>query len=332
MTMGIYKIENLVNHKIYIGQSVHIEHRIQEHVSEAFHKNKTRLAYNSIIHKAMRKYGWDNFEWAILEECDYEYLDEKEKYWIKQLNSLAPYGYNIMIGGQQNRKNYNNSEKICPKCGKEKDKQAKLCRECYYKEINKERIQQLADEGQYSFILRILNTSYLNVANSLGYVNSNGLKKLLQKKGWVYCKKDMFDYYYLTNKKYHPKDKRSKKKDRLVYQRDKDSYKIIDSFLLNQEECQKRNFHTGHVYECCIGKRKKYKEYIFTFATASRPVMCLDSNSLEQIQSFSSLYQAAQWCMKKELTNNKSAGSVKKGIKKSCDYNNIVYGYRWKYV
>ena len=48
MTCGIYKIENLINHKIYIGQSIEIERRIQKH--------KT-IKDNLYIHKAISKYG-----------------------------------------------------------------------------------------------------------------------------------------------------------------------------------------------------------------------------------------------------------------------------------
>ena len=60
MTIGIYKIENLVNHKVYIGQSIHIEKRWQEHC---------RPSADSAIAKAIRKYGKENFSFQILEEC-----------------------------------------------------------------------------------------------------------------------------------------------------------------------------------------------------------------------------------------------------------------------
>lgn len=88
MTIGIYKIENVLNHKIYIGQSVHIEKRWQEHC---------RPSTMSVIGTAIKKYGKENFSFQILEECDVEKLDERENYYIDFYNSLTPNGYNIAI-------------------------------------------------------------------------------------------------------------------------------------------------------------------------------------------------------------------------------------------
>ena len=49
----------------------------------------------------MNKYGIDNFLFEVIEECDCEILDERERYWIHQLNTLEPYGYNIRNGGKK---------------------------------------------------------------------------------------------------------------------------------------------------------------------------------------------------------------------------------------
>lgn len=84
--IGIYKIENLINHKIYIGQSIHIKRRWMEHCIPSS---------NSVISKAIYKYGKENFSFQILEECSIEELNDKELYYIQQYNSLVPNGYNI---------------------------------------------------------------------------------------------------------------------------------------------------------------------------------------------------------------------------------------------
>lgn len=86
MTCGIYKIENLINGKLYIGQSVHIELRWQEHC---------RPSAKSLIGKAISKYGKENFTFQILEECAESYLNEREAYYIRYYQSLVPNGYNI---------------------------------------------------------------------------------------------------------------------------------------------------------------------------------------------------------------------------------------------
>lgn len=94
MSIGIYKIENLINHKIYIGQSIHIEKRWQQHCQPSA---------NSVIAKAIKKYGKNNFSFQILEECSEKNLDEKELYYINYYNSIVPNGYNIIdyVNGQQ---------------------------------------------------------------------------------------------------------------------------------------------------------------------------------------------------------------------------------------
>ena len=49
----------------------------------------------------MNKYGAKNFTFKIIEECNYEILDTRERYWINKLNTLEPYGYNIKNGGNK---------------------------------------------------------------------------------------------------------------------------------------------------------------------------------------------------------------------------------------
>ena len=95
--IGIYKITNQVNGKIYIGQSVHIKTRWQQHKQEA-KLNRT----NNLLYNAMRKYGVENFIFEIIEECTKEQLNEREIYWIKYYNSFnSDKGYNMTPGGSE---------------------------------------------------------------------------------------------------------------------------------------------------------------------------------------------------------------------------------------
>lgn len=84
--IGIYKIENLINGKVYIGQSIHIERRWQEHCQPSS---------RSLVGKAIQKYGKEHFTFQILEECAEEQLDEIEERYISEYNSVVPNGYNI---------------------------------------------------------------------------------------------------------------------------------------------------------------------------------------------------------------------------------------------
>lgn len=94
---SIYKATNLTNGKKYIGFTNNKLHkRIIVHKWEALSNNS-----NKIFHKAIRKYGWNNFQWEIIcQSLDGDYLlKEMETYFIDHYNSLVPYGYNMTKGG-----------------------------------------------------------------------------------------------------------------------------------------------------------------------------------------------------------------------------------------
>jgi group I intron endonuclease len=104
----IYKIINLSSNKIYVGQAVsHIlnhrryrpyghEGRFRCHISEAFSTKKNQSHY---LNNAIRKYGAEDFVVELIECCDTKDADEREIFYIKELNSLYPNGYNLKNGG-----------------------------------------------------------------------------------------------------------------------------------------------------------------------------------------------------------------------------------------
>lgn len=98
MITGIYKITNLINGHYYIGQSVDIKKRFREHKFSA--SNKTHKDHSTPIHRAMSKYGCENFSYEILEECSKEKLDEREIFWIRELKAKENGNYNVLDGGQ----------------------------------------------------------------------------------------------------------------------------------------------------------------------------------------------------------------------------------------
>lgn len=85
---GIYLIRNTINQKNYVGQSKHILRRWTEHKYDS-----KDIDYP--LYAAFRKYGINNFEFSILEECSIEELPFKEEYYIDKYNSYIPYGYNV---------------------------------------------------------------------------------------------------------------------------------------------------------------------------------------------------------------------------------------------
>ena len=94
----VYVIINLINNKSYVGKSKDPITRWNSHKNIA-RKNGSRRAY--IIHRAIKKYGLDNFEFVILEKFDTnEKANEAERFWIQYLQTKNPNGYNIQDGGE----------------------------------------------------------------------------------------------------------------------------------------------------------------------------------------------------------------------------------------
>lgn len=88
--MWIYKITNIQNNKVYIGQSIRpIEQRFHRHINDAMNN-----ILDTHFARAIRKYGKENF---IIEEIDtaltQDELNKKEQYWIQYYNSVID-GYN----------------------------------------------------------------------------------------------------------------------------------------------------------------------------------------------------------------------------------------------
>lgn len=96
--IGIYCAKNIVNEKVYIGKSVNVEKRWKDH--KKGYNNPNASQYASYFYNALRKYGFDSFEFSILEECTEDKLNDKEIFWINKFQSNnREYGYNTTNGG-----------------------------------------------------------------------------------------------------------------------------------------------------------------------------------------------------------------------------------------
>jgi group I intron endonuclease len=108
---GIYVITNTLNGKIYIGQSKNIHKRWNDHMKPS------KDTSNSIIHKALKKYNHELFNFEIIELCGEIELREKEIFYIKERKSFVENGgYNLTLGGD-GLFGFKHNENTRKKCG-----------------------------------------------------------------------------------------------------------------------------------------------------------------------------------------------------------------------
>jgi group I intron endonuclease len=101
----IYKITNILNNKIYVGQTKNdLEKRWKSHL-----KTNSNCRY---LNSAFKKNGVNNFKFELICISFDENLNEIEKYYIKKLNCLVPNGYNLKEGGNSSNHNEETKKKI----------------------------------------------------------------------------------------------------------------------------------------------------------------------------------------------------------------------------
>lgn len=96
---GIYYIKNIINNKLYIGQSIDVYTRLSRHRTDLRSGRDSKH-----LQRAYDKYGEDNFEFTMFMECSVEDLDFWEKHYIAEWNTQDEnFGYNLDGGGSKSR-------------------------------------------------------------------------------------------------------------------------------------------------------------------------------------------------------------------------------------
>ena len=84
--MKIYKITNTKNGKVYVGKTNG--------------KREYYFGSGKLLKRAIEKYGKESFTIEVIEECSDDVANEREMFWIRNLNTIVPNGYNISLGGE----------------------------------------------------------------------------------------------------------------------------------------------------------------------------------------------------------------------------------------
>lgn len=249
--IGIYKITNQINGKIYVGQSINIKDRWYQHKAKAFNENEP--AYNSAIHAAFRKYGIENFKFEIIEECQQSELDEKEIFWIQTLNSLTPNGYNILKGGQHNR-----PAKIwkCEICGQQVTSGYFRCIKHQERTFKAKGITCSEDKPSPLELARLVKEyGGFEQVGRIYNINGNSIRKWCQTYKIPYHTKELIAWY---NEQIGIKPSVKAKAQKIkVAQLDKDTLEVLNTFESLAEAGRSIGVaKASHISECCQGKLK----------------------------------------------------------------------------
>lgn len=103
--IGIYKITSPTG-RIYIGQSIDIEKRRRMYVNNHCKKQQK-------LHASLCKYGFSEHNFEVIEECEWDLLNEREEYWIEFYGTFnSDFGLNLSSGGLNKRVSEETKRKI----------------------------------------------------------------------------------------------------------------------------------------------------------------------------------------------------------------------------
>lgn len=254
---GIYRIENLVNGKNYVGQSINIYKRWKNHIDDL----KEGVHYNCHLQRSWNLYGEDSFKFSILEECSVEELNIKEILYVDKFHAYTN-GYNQTFGGDGSI-GYKHSEESLEKM----------------KQIQQERFQhienrvKLRDSHEFesrpiyqidfsgniiqewpsvNWAAKMLNFNVVAICNAL---KRRQRKKTYKNYIWIYVDEhdaETFDISLYIDRqwKYKP-----------YYQYDQD-YNLIKKWE-SVVEAENAGFNRESIYKCNNGHIQTYKGFIF---------------------------------------------------------------------
>lgn len=217
----IYLRTNTVNGMQYVGQTNDMNRRERD-----WNCLKKQKYANYLLSKDREKYGLDKWESKVLKECDDSEGDYWERYYIKELNTKFPNGYNMGDGGKGAFGVVHTEE--------QKNRQSQLMKgktpwnkgKCHTEEAKKK----------------------------MSETHKGKLSPMKGKKHSEEAKQKMSD-----NKKGKPNTKLEKK----VYQYTTEN-KLV-AVWNSTMDCGRNGFSQGHVASCCRGERKQHKGYKWSY-------------------------------------------------------------------
>ena len=239
---GIYKIVNIKNGKVYVGQTYDLTYRWLRHRSDL----NTNSHYNKHLQNAWNKYGQENFRFEILERCPLDIIDEREIYWINKLDSINN-GYNLCEGGLGCRGYKHTEEEIL------KMRMIQNPKAVVRLDLNGNLLDEWISASHCAKTLNLSDVrSIKSCCNKTDHVKSS--------KGYIYMWKEDYDKngfdkeYYSTRKKF----------SKHVAQYTIDGV-FIKEWNSIQEIVNQLRYSRESIRKCCVGEFKQSHGYLWKF-------------------------------------------------------------------
>lgn len=275
----IYVRPNLINGKKYVGKAKVLKKRQNDW------KNLNIPYAGEAINNARAKYGIDNFGFEILKECNDDELNYWEKYYIKELNTKAPNGYNLTDGGD-GLKGYSPSEETRKKlseCHKGKKRseeiRKKLCEANKGKHLSEETRKKIS-KAQKGRKLSEEHKRKLSESHKGKKLSQETRKKLSEsRKGMVFSEEYKLNLRKirkgrkLSEETKHKISKSLKgipniKLSKPVLQIDKNTNEVIAEFSSALEVQRQLGYSQSNISACCNEKPHYNSAYGFKWKYA----------------------------------------------------------------
>lgn len=265
----IYVRPNLINEKKYVGQIT--TKRFKRRQSDW--KNLKQPYAGAAINAAREKYGIEAFGFEILKECNDDELDYWETYYIKELNTKVPYGYNLTDGGEGS-KGYHHTEEA-----KEKNRQTHLGEKNYFygkhhTEESKKKISE-THKGKETWMKGKHHTeetkkklSETAKGRKLSEETRNKISEI--KKGIRFSiehKKKISEALKGKKRSEETKKKVGEANSKPLFQIDRYTNEIIIKFPSIMEVERQLGYDHAAISRCCLGKQKTSYGFIWKYAS-----------------------------------------------------------------